>query len=70
MAADRPVFMVEMYTPGEIVEARKPFGAETAADALVAAKTWINGGGHDATSFRVTDLDGTIMIDELVADLR
>ncbi len=70
MAADLLVFLVEMHTPGEIVEARTPFGARTAADALLAAKTWINGGGHDATSFRVTDLDGTVMIDELVADLR
>ena len=30
-----------MYTPDEIVEARRPFSAETAADALLAAKPWI-----------------------------
>jgi hypothetical protein len=34
MAADLPLFIVEMYTPGEIVEARRPFSAEIAADAL------------------------------------
>jgi hypothetical protein len=28
MAADLPLFIVEMYTPGEIVEARRPFSAE------------------------------------------
>ena len=68
MAADLPVFIVEMYTPGEIVEARKPFSAETAADALVAAEGWINDRRNDATNFRVVDLDGEIVFDKLVAD--
>ena len=36
MASDLPLFIVEMYTPGEIVEARRTFDAETAADALLA----------------------------------
>jgi hypothetical protein len=54
--------------PGEIVEARRPFGAKTAADVLVAAKGWINDRRHDATNFRDVDLNGTIMFDELVAD--
>jgi hypothetical protein len=62
MASDLPLFIVEMYTPGEIVEARRPFGAETAADALLAAKGWINDKRHDATNFRVVDLDGTILV--------
>jgi hypothetical protein len=56
--------MVEMYTPGEIVEAR-----ETAADALLAAKGWINDSRHNAANFRVVDPDGTIVFDELVADI-
>ena len=68
MASDLPLFIVEMYTPGEIVEARRPFGAKTAADALLAATGWINDGRHDATNFRVVDLDGTILFDKLVAD--
>lgn len=65
MAADLPLFIVEMYTPGEIVEARRPFSARTAADALVAAKAWINDSRHNATNFRVVDLDGTIIFDKL-----
>jgi hypothetical protein len=42
--------------------------AETAADALLAAKGWINARRNDATNFRVVDLDGTIMFDKPVAD--
>ena len=38
VAADLPLFIVEMHTPGAIVEARRPFRAETAAEALLAAK--------------------------------
>ena len=68
MAADLPVFMIEMYTPGEIVEARRSFIAETAADALLAAKGWIIARRNDATNFRVVDLDGTIMFDKPGAD--
>ena len=68
MASDLPLFIVEMYTPGEIVEPRRPFGAETAADALLAAKGWINDKRHDATNFRVVDLDGTILFDKPVAE--
>ena len=63
VVADLPLFIVEMYTPREIVEARRPFSAETAEDALLAAKRWINDGRHNATNFRVVDLDGTIMFD-------
>jgi len=68
MAAYLPLFIVEMCTPGEIVEARRPFSAETAADALLAAKRWINDRRNDATNFRVVDLDGTTMFDKPVAD--
>ena len=70
MAPDLPLFIVEMYTPGEIVEARRPLGAATAADALLNAKGWINDRRHDATSFRVVDLDGAIMFDQLVVKLK
>ena len=59
-----------MYTPGEIVEARKPFRAETATDALRAAMVWIIDGEHDATSVRIVDTVGTIMFDQLVAKLK
>ena len=68
MVADLLVFIVEMYTPGEIVEARKTFSAKTAADALLAAKAWINDSEHNATNFRVVDRDGTILSDKLVTD--
>jgi hypothetical protein len=70
VAADLPLFIVEMHTPGAIVEARRPFRAETAAEALLAAKGWINDSSHNATSFRVVDLDGTTMLDKPVAELR
>ena len=60
--------MVEMYTPGEIVEARRPFGAQTPAEALLIAKAWINDSEHNATNFRVVDRDGTILFDQLVKD--
>ena len=68
MASNLPLYIVEMYSPGEIVLARRPFSAVTAEDALLAAKGWINDRRHDATNFRVVDLDGTILFDKLVAD--
>jgi hypothetical protein len=70
VVAELPVFIVEMYTPGEIVEARRPFSAQTAGDALLTARVWINDSEHNAINFRVIDLDGTIIFDELVADFR
>jgi hypothetical protein len=70
MVADLPVFMIEMYTPGEIVEARRPFTAESAADALLAAKGWINDSRHNAINFRVVDPDGKTMFDELVVNFK
>jgi len=69
VAADLPKFIVEMYDPGEITEARRSFSAETAADALQAAKTWINDKTHCAKNFRVLNSDETIVFDKLVADL-
>jgi hypothetical protein len=70
MVAELPVFIVEMYTPGEIVEARKPFGAVSAADALLAAKAWIINGGHEATNFRVVDRGAKVLLDKSVAELK
>jgi hypothetical protein len=61
-------FTIEIYTPGEIVEARRTFGAVYAADALLAAKGWINDRQHNATSFRVVDVDGTILFDKLITE--
>lgn len=69
VATEPSVFIVEMYMPGEIVEARRPFIVETAADALRAAKGWINDSRHNAINFRVVDPDGTIMFDARVVDL-
>jgi hypothetical protein len=70
VAADLPLFIVEMYTPGEIVETRRTFSAETATAALRAAMGWISDGGHDATSVRIVDNIGTIMFDTPVAKLK
>jgi hypothetical protein len=70
VATEAQVFMVEMYTPGEIVEARRPFSAETATDALRAALGWINDGGHDATNVRIVDTVGTIVFDKPVTKLK
>ena len=68
MIDDFPLFIVEMYTPGEIVEARRPFSAESVAAALRDAKGWITDSRHNAKRFRVVDLDGTIVFDKLVMD--
>jgi hypothetical protein len=70
VAAETPVFIVEMYTPSEIVEARRPFRAATATDALRAAMGWINDGGHGATNVRIVDTVGSIMFDKPVAELK
>ena len=70
MTPDLPLFIVEMYTPGEIVEARRPFSAGTATEASLAAKRWINDRTHNATNVRVVDLDGTIMLDEPVTKFK
>lgn len=70
MVIEPSVFIVEMYTPGEIVEARKSFSVETVADALRDAMGWISDGGHDATSVRIVDTIGTIMFDTSVAKLK
>jgi hypothetical protein len=70
VTADLPLFIVEMYTPGEIVETRRSFSAETVAGALRAAMGWISDGGHDATSVRIVDNIGTIMFDTPVAKLK
>jgi hypothetical protein len=68
VVADLSVSIVEMCTSGEIVEARKPFTAETAENALLVAKDWINDSQHNATSFRVVDPEGKAIFDALVTD--
>ena len=70
MANEPSVFIVEIYSPGEIVEARRTFSAETATDALRAAMGWINDSGHNAIWFRIVDTVGKIMFDEPVAKLK
>jgi hypothetical protein len=61
-------FTVEMYAPGEIVDGRRSYSAETTMDALLAAKAWIADSNHNATRLRVVDVDGTIMFDKPVAE--
>jgi hypothetical protein len=58
VAADLPLFMVEMYTPDEIVEARRSFSAASAEDAFLAAIEWISDSEHSATNFRIIAVDG------------
>ena len=70
MAPELPLFTVEMHTPGEIIEARRSFSAETATAALRAAMEWINDGGHDATNVRIVDAVGTTLFDKPVAKLK
>jgi hypothetical protein len=70
VAKQPSVFIVEMYTPGEIVEARRSFGAATATDALRVAMGWINDSGHNAIRFRVVNTAGTIACDKPVAKLK
>jgi len=68
VATNLSLFIVEMYTPDEIVEARRSFSAENIESALEDAKPWINDSGHNATSFRVVDRDGVTVFDKLVTD--
>jgi hypothetical protein len=68
MRPDLPSFTVEMYTPGKIVDGRRSYDAETATDALYAAKAWINAADHNATRLRVVGADGTIVFDKPVAE--
>jgi|SRR3981189_2597596 hypothetical protein len=68
MGGDLRSFTVEMYTPGEIVDGRRSYDAETATHALHAATAWINEADHNATHLRVVGDDGTIMFDKLVAE--
>jgi hypothetical protein len=63
MPADLPLFIVEVYTPGEIVEARRSFSAATATEALLVAKAWLGDSSHDATNLRVVDREGRVMLD-------
>jgi hypothetical protein len=64
-----PSFTVEMYSPGEIVDGRRSYRAESTAGALLAAKAWISDGSHNATHLRIVDGNGAIMFDKLVAEL-
>jgi hypothetical protein len=57
---------VELYTPGEIVDSRRSYAADTAKDALFAAKAWITDGNHTATRLRVLDDSGIVMFDQPV----
>jgi hypothetical protein len=61
-----PILTVEMYTPGEIVDSRRSYTADTAKGALIAANAWITDGNHTATRLRVLDDSGTVMFDQAV----
>ena len=60
-----PLFTLEMYTPGEIVESRRSLVAGTFTDALNGSKAWIS--SHNATHLRVVDEQGTVVFDKPVA---
>jgi hypothetical protein len=57
-----------IYAPGEIVDGRRSYSAETATDALHAAKAWIADGSHNATRLRVIDDGGAIILDRPLAE--
>jgi hypothetical protein len=57
--------MIEVFAPGEIIEDRLPFAAESIADALIGARGWIKDNMHHATHVRIVDLDGTVMFEKL-----
>jgi hypothetical protein len=59
-----PNLTVELYTPGEIVDSRRSYTAETAKGALLAAKTWITDRNHIATRLRVMDEGGAVLFDQ------
>jgi hypothetical protein len=59
-----PNLTVELYTPGEIVDSRRSYTAETAKGAVLAAKAWITDGNHIATRLRVLDDRGIVMFDQ------
>jgi hypothetical protein len=61
-----PNLTVELYTPGEIVDSRRSYAAETAKGALLSAKAWITNEDHTATRLRVLDDSGTVMLDQPV----
>jgi hypothetical protein len=61
-----PILTVELYTPGEIVDSRRSYTAETAKGALLAAKAWLADGNHTATRLRVLDDSGTVVFDQPV----
>jgi hypothetical protein len=63
--ADLPKFMIDVFTPGEIIEDRLPFAAASVADALIGARGWIKDNMHHATRVRIVDLDGTVMFEKL-----
>jgi hypothetical protein len=63
--ADLPQFMIEVFTPGEIIEDRLPFAAASVADALIGAENWIKDNMHHATHVRIVDPDGTVMFEKL-----
>jgi hypothetical protein len=64
-----PNLTLEIYTPGEIVDSRRSYTAETAKGALLAAKAWIADGNHTATRLRVLDDDGTVLFDQIVTEV-
>jgi hypothetical protein len=70
VAADLPLFIVEMYSPDEIVEARRSFSAASAEDAFSAAKEWISDSGHGATNFRIIAVDGAIVFDKAITEVK
>jgi hypothetical protein len=59
-----PNLTVELYSPGEIVDSRRSYAAESAKGAVLAANAWISDGNHTATRLRVLDDTGTVMFDE------
>ena len=55
--------------PGQIIEGRRSYNAQTALDALRAAKAWIEDSEHNASHLRVVDEHGTVIFDKRVTEV-
>jgi hypothetical protein len=70
VAADLPLFIVEVYSPDEIAEARRSFSAASAEDAFLVAKKWIRDSEHGAANFRIIAVDGAIVFDKAITEVK
>ena len=65
-----PSFIVEFYTPDEIIESRRSFNAKNVAGAQLAARHWLARGADplQASRCRIIDQDGKTILDKPLAE--